>query len=461
MRRLLTRAVLVITLALAAACGPSAAARHAQSLVDQGDYAGAAAYAAAERQKAPGDRALWRVHVRAALGQHDARGAVALYDEWRAAHGDDVDTLHMMALTTIWQALESPSAQTRLAAVRAVERLEIERMAEAVAERMGDDEDVVASAAAVAILRAFWQAPQVATDMLKSADPEARAIAVAGIAKKVGVRAADDLRPMATDADPRVRRAVVGALVAFGEARDTELLAELAADPDADVRAAALRALATGKRGDHGALARAALADEHLGVRLAAVAVLGAVKDRATLTSLLGGADLVVALHAARALGKDAGDAASKTLDAALAATDWTVRAGAVNLAVALLGKAGARARLEQALLDERVDVKLAAARLLDGDVRARAVLADALAGADAHLRVQAAIDLARVDDARGLPALDAAIADPDPAVRLAAAGGYQLAHRPGPGLVTALGDDSPLVRLVAAEGVLELFTDD
>ncbi|MCA9675372.1 MAG: HEAT repeat domain-containing protein, partial [Myxococcales bacterium] len=216
---------------VAAGCGPSASAKKAQTLIDRGDYAGAADYAASELAKHPGDRDLWRVRIRAALGQHDARGAVALYGQWRGVHGeDDGGTLRMMAMTTIWQALESPSATTRLDAVRAVERLELEPLADKVAALMGDDEDVVAAAAAVAILRSYYQAPHVAGELLGSQDPEARAIAVEGIGRKVGARAGDDLRPLATDHDPRVRRAVAVALGAIAEPRDTELLLELTGD---------------------------------------------------------------------------------------------------------------------------------------------------------------------------------------------------------------------------------------
>ncbi|MCB9573294.1 MAG: hypothetical protein H6709_14530 [Kofleriaceae bacterium] len=74
---------------------------------------------------------------------------------------------------------------------------------------------------------------------------------------------------------------------------------------------------------------------------------------------------------------------------------------------------------------------------------------------------MQAAIDLARADDARGVAALDALVGDGEPTVRRAAAAGYLAAHRPGAGRAPAPGDDSPPVRLAAAEGILKLYPRD
>lgn len=446
---------LVVVLSLwLVACGPSAAAKRAQTLIDRGDYAGAGELAAAELEKHPKDPDLWRVRIRAALGQHDARAAVAHYRSWRDLRGaEDGQAMRMMALTTIWQALESPSAPTRVEAIRAIERLEIERLADAVADHLGDEDDAAAAAAAIAILRAYPQAPEVATAMLQSHDPVARAIAVEGIGRKIGGRAAHDLRPLADDPDPRVRRAAVRALAAIGDARDTDKLVALAKDADAEVRAAALGALARGARGDHAALARAALADEHLGVRLAAVALLDASGDRATLASLLGGADLAVASHAARELARVTPAEAAAALERALASDDWSIRAGALNLATSVLGAERARARAAQLLEDPSLDVRLAAARLLGDDPRAIAVFVAALA--DPQVGVWAAADLARLDDPRGVAALEQAAAADEG--RRAAVLAHRAARRATFGLVAALADADPLVRVAAAEAILEL----
>lgn len=439
------------------ACGPSAAAKRAQTLIDAGDYAGAAQLAAAELEKNPRDGDLWRVRIRAALGQNDAPAAVAHYQAWHDLRGgDDPGAMRMMALTTLWQALESPAAQARIEAIRAVERLELERLADAVAERMTDDDDVVAAAAAIAILRAYPQAPQLATELLASERPEARAICVDGIGRKIGSRAADDLRPLIDDPDPRVRRAVVRALGAIADRADTERLGKVAAgDADPDVRAAALSALAKGKRGDLSALAREALTAEHLGIRVAAVALLDASRDDKTLVSLLTGADLVVAAHAARALARELPVEAAAALDRAIGDADWTVRAGALNLATAVVGKDGARKRATAALGDGELEVRLAAARLLGDDPKAIEVYVAALS--DVGARLQAAVDLAALGDDRGLAALADLIEATQPSLRRGAAGGYGMARRADAGLVVALADDDPLVRVAAAEVILDV----
>src|SRR5690242_20609417 len=116
------RAFVAIALVLAA-CGPSAAVKKAQTLIDRGDYAGAEAFTATELDKNPKDGDLWRIRMRAALGQNDAKAAVGYYAAWRGVHGaDDPAAMRMMAMTTIWQALESPSADAQVAAIQVVER---------------------------------------------------------------------------------------------------------------------------------------------------------------------------------------------------------------------------------------------------------------------------------------------------------------------------------------------------
>jgi HEAT repeat protein len=454
------RAVLLTLVLALAACGPSTAARRAQTLIDAGDYAAAAELATAELQKNPKDGDLWRVRIRASLGQNDAGAAVAAYAEWRAVRGEeDHGALRMMAMTTLWQGLESPQQAARVEAIRAVERLEIERLADAVADQMVSDDDVVAAAASIAILRAYPQAPQVAGELLGSAEARARAIVVEGIARKVGKRAADDLRQLAGDPDPNVRRVLARALGGFQDPADTERLSVLAKDADAEVRAAALHALSQGKRGDLSALARAALDDEHLGVRIAAVALLDASGDDATLVSLLKGDDHAIAAHAARALMKTHKADAAAALDRALADSDWSVRVGALNLATSIVGADAARGRAEKLLGDTTVDVRVAAARLLGNDPRAVEVLAAALT--DDHVGVHAAADLAKLGDERGLTALARFSQADKPAQRRAAVDGHAVARRVTPGLVGALADDDPVIRIAAAATLLDVVPAD
>ncbi|HVK78108.1 MAG TPA: HEAT repeat domain-containing protein [Kofleriaceae bacterium] len=453
-------ALVALALACLLACGPSAAAKRAQSLLDRGDYEGAARVADDELVKAPGDAHLQRIRIRAALGLGDAAGAVARYRAWREARGgvEDLAALRTMALTTMWQGLTSPSAQVQVQAIKAIERHEIEDFAHDVAERMGDDDDVVVAAAAIAILRAFPQAPDVATEMLKSHDAQARAIAVEGIGRKVGKPALEDLRFAAVDRDPRVRAVAAAALGAIADPADTGRLTELVTDASAEVRAASIRALARGKRGDLGELATRALADEALGVRLAAVDLLTASRGKAAARALLGHQDPMVAAYAARALGDHA--AAAPVLDRALADGDPSVRSGAVNLLGAALGDDGARPRATRAGQDPDPSVRVAAARVLAylGDKPAAiAVYADVLGGTDEHARIGAAAELAHLGDARGVAALEQLAGSADAGVRRRVVTAHLAARVITPGLWTALADDQAATRIDAAATLYEL----
>jgi HEAT repeat protein len=450
---------LVLGLLLLTACGPSAGVKRAQTLLDNGDYRGAATAADEELGKSPRDAQLTRIRIRAALGMGDAKDAVARYRAWRSGRTEeDLAALRTMALTTLWQGLTSPSAQVQVQAIQAIERLEIEDFAHDVGAQMGDDDDVVAAAASIAILRAFPQAPDVATEMLKSDDPEARAIAVEGIGRKVGKHAAEDLRFAAVDADPRVRAAAAMAIAAIEDPADTERLSELATDKSADVRAVALRALARGKRGDLGTLAEKSLSDASLGVRLAAVDLLVASRGRPAARSLLEHPDAMVAAYAARAL-RDP-EAGAAAVDRALADADWTIRAGAVNLVEVALGKDAARARAEKAAGDAEFGVQIAAARLLAylGDKpRAITIYAAALSGGDASVRVSAAAELAHLGDSRGPAGLEQLSADPDPGVRRQVITAHRAARVITPGLWGALADDDAGNRIEAAAALYEL----
>ena len=441
-----------------AACGPSAGAKRAQAYLDRGDYPGAAQAADAELGKAPSDAALHRIRLRAALGMGDARGAVDHYRTWRGTNGDDLGGLKTMAMTTLWQGLRSSAAPLRLQTVRAIERLELEAFAHDIGERLGDDDDAVAAAAAVAVLRSFPQAPDVALQMLRSEDPAARAIAVEGIGRKVGARAADDLRAALTDGDARVRAAATFAVGRLGDGADTANLVLLAGDGSAEVRAVALRALALGKRGPHDAAVERGLADEALGVRLAAVELAFAGRGADGARALLGHRDPMVAAQAARLIKDPA--AAGPAVDRALAAEDVATRIGAVGLASAALGKAGALPRLRTALADPAPGVRVAAARALAyAGERAPAVtaLAEVAAGADADAAVNAAAELVHLGDERGRPVLERLAASEDPEVRR----GVVLAHLGArvitPGLWVALADDVAGNRIDAAATLIAL----
>jgi HEAT repeat protein len=457
------RCPLVIGCLLLAGCASRAG--HAIALYETGDYAGAARSADAELTAHPGDEALWQMRIRAALALGDARGVATAYAAYRDRRDGDDDRplLRDLAIASLGQALASPSVKLKIAAIQAVEAAELEPLADPVAQRMRDDDDRVVATAAAAVLHGAPDAPQAIGDMLHSEDAEARRIAVDGIGRKVGKVAASVLETAAGDPDPHVRRAAVRWLGQLKDADAAPILTQRLRDPDEAVRAAAASALAhLGAPGlgtlDLGALARIALSDHALAVRLGGVELAAAAHDRATLTSLADDPDAIIAAEAAIATGD--GAAAARAIERAAAAAVWSTRAGAANLAIRALGKTAAVAVAHKLAGDADIGVRLAAARVLshNGDpATAAAIFASALA---TDHRIDAAIDLAMLDDQRGIAALNDAVGDlaHGPANRAAAATAHRTAHRITPGLVAALADDSGAVRVEAA-AVLALMT--
>lgn len=409
---------LVIGCLVLLGCGGHA--QRAVALYETGDYAGAARAADAELAAHPGDEALWQMRVRAALAQGDGPGVAKAYAAYRARLDgeDDRELLRALVIATLGQALASPQPRLRVAAIQAVEAAELEPLAEQVAQRLRDDDDRVVAAAAIAVLHADPTAPRAAGDMLRSEDAEARRIAVDGIGRKVGKLAIADLEAAAGDPDPRVRRT---ALRWIGQLKDDgalELLTGRLHDADEAVRAAAASALArigAPGAGNLAELARVALADPALAVRLAGIELLVAAHARAELAGLAGDPDPMVAAEAAIAAGGGT-PAARAAIARAAEAAAWHVRAAAANLAVRALGKDAAVALARTLVADPEPAVRLAAARVLAhaGDPRAAAaVFAAVVAAPDLRsLRADAAIDLAMLGDARGVQALDDAVRD-------------------------------------------------
>ncbi|HEY0190607.1 MAG TPA: HEAT repeat domain-containing protein [Kofleriaceae bacterium] len=469
---------LLSVIACGAACG--GAARPSLALYERGDFQGAARAADQGLAAHPGDDGLWRMRVRAALALGDAAGVATAYAGYRQQRQGDDDRalLRELAIATLGQALEAPAVKLKLAAIDAVVAAELEPLADAVAQRLKDDDDRVVAAAAIAVLHSDPRAVVSAGELEQSEDAEARRIIYDGLGKKVGAPALGDLERAARDPDPRVRQTAIRWL---GQLRDKDAVASLIQrlhDQDDGVRAAAGAALARIGVGNLRELAGVAIADPALPVRLAGVALFAAAHDQAALGHLLDDPDPLVATEAEIALG--GGDRAAPALQRAASAAPWEVRAGAANLAIRALGKP-AGAALAHRLLDDQVSrVRLAAARALahDGlagdDQAAARVYAQLMHADDAALGVEAATAAAEQGAAaqgaaaqgaaaqaaaEGVAALDQAIRSlPSPSERLAAADGHAAARRITPGLVAALADASGRVR-VAAAAALTLLT--
>lgn len=403
-----------------------------QRLFERGAYEDAMSAADDSLARHPRHAVLWRVKVQSAFGLRQAARAVAAYEAWYTHRGGhDRKLLERIALTTFWQGLRVPSASVQVRTIQAVERLEIEKLAQDVHALMDNDSDRVAAAASVALLRSRPGAPQIAGQLLSSEDPEARAIAVDGIARKLGRRARGNLAFSLRDSEPMVRRAGVRGFAAMKRSEDTAKLASMATDDDdADVRAEAVRALAVGKRPEALAVAREASEDVAPAVRVAAVAVLAARRAYDTLERMARAGQPMLSLHALAGMrGKRKTRAAS-----------------------------GVRARVDGALGDESAEIRaLAASALADALPRpeALAALRRMTGDADARVRIAAAVGLHELGERDAADLLSAACTDESVEAREAAVRAHQRHRLVTLGLVSLLADESALVRVQAAEALL------
>jgi hypothetical protein len=133
-----------------------------------------------------------------------------------------------------------------------------------------------------------------------------------------------------------------------------------------------------------------------------------------------------------------------------------------LSLSVTLGANAAGPVARQLATSDPDPSVRLAAARIVGArdESLARQTARDVLgsASASAQQRLEAAIDLARADDASGTAALAAATRDGEtPDLRRSAVNGHELARRRTRGLIAALADRSPAVRIESARVLIRL----
>jgi HEAT repeat protein len=446
---------IALAVALLASTACANRAKRSIDLYDSGDYAGAARAADEGLASHPDDESLWAMKVRASIALGDGDATAKAYEQLVAHRGgDDKELLRDLATATLGQALASPSAKMKMTAIEAIEQIEIHELTDRVAERLDDNDDRVAATAAVALLRGWPEAPAVADALLTSPNADARRIAISGIGRKVGKLAAADLEKLADDPDPRVRRAAIYWVGMTKDVDAVELLTKRMKDSDDSVRAASASALARIGTGDLTGLAKQALADRSLAVRMAAVDLFVAAKADTELVALVEDPDPMVALQAAIAMKGTRPELAQRAVARAAAADEWTIRAGAANLLASALDNEGARTQAMKLLGDKDLGVRLAAARALVrlGDKQAaKPVFASAIN--DPEQGVQAAADLAALDDASGMQALSSYVRDAkrSPAQRVAAVSAHRSARRVTGGLVAALADGDGLVRVEAA----------
>lgn len=373
-------------------------------------------------------------------------GCAAMRDEARLQHRAEL---------VVWSALGAPAPEVRLQAARIAADVADPRLDRGLLARLDDPAPTVRATAAAALAHVTPLALERVRAALDGGDAAARVVAIDAIGALSDGR--ERLARLATDGDLRVRARVATAIAQWKPAGARALLDRLAHDGDAGVRAQALAGLAS--FGDRGALAGVvqALDDPSLPVRLAALAALvrlgrDAVGDR--LLALGAGPDKFVALRAAVQLSR-AGrrSAATAAVRAAASDGDAALRVAAMN-AAGELGAAGAELALAH-LGDAELDVRLAAARATVSTGRHDAAVPVLVAALATARRLDAADELARLGDARGLAALQAAARSADAVERRAAIA--LLAPLPAgePALVAALDDGDTTVRLQAAGELL------
>jgi HEAT repeat protein len=325
------------------------------------------------------------------------------------------------------------------------------------AQRLGDGDAAVRATAAAALARATPPALELLCAALEGNDATARVIAIDAVRLMPDWRGR--LARLAHDPDLRVRARVATAIGQLHPPEAHALLTSLLHDADAGVRGQALYGLAA--LDDRAALDEVtrALDDADLGVRLAALAALVRLDHddvSPRLLALGSGSDRYLAARAAVHLSR-AGERAAALAAVANAAHDGdaAVRRAALN-AAGELGDDGA-ALATTALSDGDAEVRLDAARAclaLHRMDRARAVL---LALLDhPATRLDAATELARLGDARGVALLRHEARAPEPR-RRARALSHLLPLPAGRDLLApALDDSDGAIRLAAAAIVLQ-----
>lgn len=379
-----------------------------------------------------------------------AAGCTSLQRQARIRHEAEV---------VVWSAMIAPSPDVRRHATRIVADVADPTLDRGLGQRLGDPSPSVRATAAVALVVQMPLAADVLKAVLDGNDAAAKVIAIDAIG------ALDDgktrFAALAADPDVRVRARVATAIAQWKPDDARALLDKLLHDADPGVRGQALAGLA--RYGDRAALADVtqALDDPSLGVRLAALGALVRLGHDAVGNQLLAldtGAraarDRYVALRAAVQLSR-AGrmQAGLPAVRAAAADRDPAVRAAAMN-AAGELGRPGNALALAH-LRDPDVDVRLAAARAVIATGSHEPALPALLSALSTPRRLDAADELARLGDARGLQALERAARASDPQLRRVAIALLAPLPDSRDTLVAALHDDDLDIRLDAAGALL------
>jgi len=382
-----------------------------------------------------------------------------------ASVGDDA-RVRRQAESVVWGAMAAPSPELRVEATRIAADVADPMLDRGLGARLGDPSPSVRATAAAALVRETPLAAAALQQIFDGSDADAKVIAIDAIG------ALDDgkalLPKLAADADVRVRARVATAIAQWKPEGARALLDKLLRDEDPGVRGQALAGLA--RLGDRSALGEitGALEDPSLGVRLAALGALVRVGRDAVGNQLLALAagpqassasapsnkERYVALRAAVQLSRvGRAGAALPAVRAAAEDRDPALRAAAMN-AAGELGPQGCALALAH-LSDPDVDVRLAAARAAAAGGRHDRALPVLVSALETPRRLDAADELARLGDPRGLGVLQSAARSPDVRERRTALALLAPLSDGRAALVAALGDGDAGIRLDAAGALL------
>lgn len=404
--------------------------------------------------------------VSSAIDRHDLPGALSAYARVRESDGDDTALLTRLAELLLEIEASGDDADRRDAALH---QLALAGTAgRSTLERLGQTGSVHAlailaesgSGSARTSLRAHVDDP----------DPDVRAAAVLGLAIDSD-RAR--LLALAAESSARVRAAAVGRLGELAPESEARAVLEERAriDPDPSVRGAAVGAL--GAFGTPAlAILRERLSDPIASVRTTAVAsLLRADRSaaREVLASLLAMPPSAQGIEAARLLATPAGGVAPAPADAsasraylggALAATDVALRSQAAIALSTLPTSPDVRTALAQALGREQDGmVKLAVARAIlaqASDDASALEAVRALASAEVSMTtLQAAILLATRNESAGVERLEQVMHGADIPLRRVAARALARDAMQPQRAAAALEDPDPEVRIQAAGGIV------
>jgi HEAT repeat protein len=437
----------------------------AQRQLVLGNYQAAEDAADASLAKHPNDPTSWRVKIQSAMSQGNFELAAERYSQWHDVRGGhDSHAYRRMAITALWQGLKVPSPEIQARTIGIVETHKLEDLADPVRDQLGNDNDLPAAAAAVALMRSHPAAPRLATELLQSDNPKARAIAVRGIGKKVGTIAEADILPMLKDSDPGVRRAAVGVLADWKRKKDATHLYPIATgDKDKQVRSRALSALLRTGGDQVVAVALQGLDDEFVGARVSAIALLdkfGGNEVTATLSKLVLSDDTTIALRAATALYRRDQRDMAELFTKALASADWMTRSAALNTVASASSRNAALDLGGRGLSDGRIEVQLTAARVLlrlGVTGPALRLMREALHADQLTPRLQAATDLARRGEQEAIDLLSRMASIGPQQQREAAIAAHRSAGVVTQGLVAGLGNSNISIRLSAADVLLQM----